>query len=911
MFLAAAPVPYPVASEPCAGHALLASGTRTRMSGADEQLLQRLLLSSSSERERILVDVQSTDPDLVSRVKRQLDELTLATDSWPGTILRVASPYQEGEECDGYRLGEVVGSGGMGVVYRAEQISLGRVVALKIIREHLRDEELLATAAREARITDSLKHDQIPVVFDVGRTSHGRVFYTMTFVEGQALEYALPSPGDEEGVYRALQLIVRICDVVRHAHDSGVVHRDLKPKNILVSAGNCPDVVDWGAALELDAAVDDSRGQIGTLGYLSPEQARGDPVDLRTDVYSMGAILYRLLSGHRPFGDLGAAAPDSFETLHGRSPTPIERIRPRTAPELVGIVRSAMAHDRSRRCSSVSELKLRLEQFLARSPSPYSTSLLRRVAHRVRRHPRISGMAVVAIATAFAVSSALWFSSLETRRLFDEQRTHAEAAWEAGRLRQYGSFTQAIAELVGPDALENVPSWRTAGSFPITTVLRYLDDNQDHEALVLAAAHVATDGYERHPVLVNFLLLETERTGIDLAPGRLLTRLLNENAVNSPGEVLATEEIRAFLLSKLRSTDARPSEVHHALSALSAVAHVRDLPTILETYLRTEDPFIRQTARRVMERTARRSFDCGTDAEMPWTWEDVIRIYELSRNHSHPVEIVDWCQWFEAFAFLLKREGLATGWLEPPERLLATEPQHGMFQRVRLSAENDIGSLTDAQLSCHYRGGVEYFHEAFQGRLEAADQLDPASLLKNTFLPAPPPRRLTIRCEALLPDDVLASWTFSRDPNHRADSGLHRGCADGATSYASTFEALNHVRLNRFGKSRVTLPFDVEQSLLGEAVRVDIEHVLAKRVYMPYSGVARVRAELDGHDVGTLAPASQQRHVGTLFLPATLLATGRHELTLTLTFESSTTYWLYGVHLTNVPWLHKRLETSR
>jgi len=184
-----------------------------------------------------------------------------------------------------YRLVRALGRGGMGSVYLVEDAELGREVALKVTTAADPSSELSARLIREAKVIAQLEHPGIVPVHDVGTLPDGRVFYVMKLVRGQRLDQYAAEPG------RALRLFLRICEAVAFAHAHGVIHRDLKPENIMVGEFGEALVMDWGIALAPAIEVEPHGKVIGTPQYMAPEQAKGEPVDQRSDVYALGAIL--------------------------------------------------------------------------------------------------------------------------------------------------------------------------------------------------------------------------------------------------------------------------------------------------------------------------------------------------------------------------------------------------------------------------------------------------------------------------------------------------------------------------------------------------------------------------------------------------------------------------------------------
>src|SRR5262245_55387072 len=224
----------------------------------------------------------------------------------PTTLPTPAPPAAVGPRLDRYRVVRVLGEGGMGTVYEAEQDSPRRTVALKVIRAGLASDLLLKRFAREAEILGRLHHPGIAQVYDAGVAENGQPYFAMELIAGVPLDqYARDQALDVPG---RLELVARVRDAVQHAHERGVIHRDLKPGNILVESSGQPKVLDFGVARAADADLRDGTdltgtGQlIGTVSYMSPEQVAASPavLDRRSDVYALGVILFELLAGRLP-----------------------------------------------------------------------------------------------------------------------------------------------------------------------------------------------------------------------------------------------------------------------------------------------------------------------------------------------------------------------------------------------------------------------------------------------------------------------------------------------------------------------------------------------------------------------------------------------------------------------------------
>ncbi len=322
-----------------------------------------------------------------------------------------------GERVGAFRILRRIGSGGMGVVYEAEQDQPRRSVALKLIRHDLLTDAALARFRREAELLGRLQHPGIAAVFAAGVAIHPHdptlflPFAAMELVEGTPLTAwcAERRPALDE----RLDLLARIADAVDHAHRRGVLHRDLKPANILVTADGDPKILDFGIARALDgppaATVATNHGDlIGTLGYMSPEQLRGEQgLDARSDVYALGALAYETLSGRPAFrvGDSGIA--DAVRTLLEREPPPLRTIDPTLAGDPAIIVATAMAKDASRRYPSAAALAGDLRACRDRRPIQARAPGAAYLLHRFAQRHRTATVAAVLVAVTL-VASTLW-----------------------------------------------------------------------------------------------------------------------------------------------------------------------------------------------------------------------------------------------------------------------------------------------------------------------------------------------------------------------------------------------------------------------------------------------------------------------------------------------------------------------
>ncbi|GAS96997.1 serine/threonine protein kinase [Mycolicibacterium canariasense] len=262
---------------------------------------------------------------------------------------------------DRYELGEILGFGGMSEVHRARDVRLHRDVAIKILRADLvRDPSFSQRFRREAKHTAALNHPSIVAVFDTGEadTPTGKLpFLVMEFVEGQTVGKLIQQHG-AMAPHRAISIIAEVCTALEFSHNRGIVHRDIKPANIMITPTGAVKVMDFGIAHAMNATTGDrltaTSAVVGTAQYFSPEQARGQEVDARTDVYSLGCVLYEMLTGQALFtGDTPLAV--AYQHVRER-PVPPSQRRAGISPELDAVVLKALAKKPDKRYQSAAEM---------------------------------------------------------------------------------------------------------------------------------------------------------------------------------------------------------------------------------------------------------------------------------------------------------------------------------------------------------------------------------------------------------------------------------------------------------------------------------------------------------------------------------------------------------------------------
>ena len=533
-----------------------------------------------------------------------------------------------GQTLDGYEIKRLLGEGGMGEVYLARDVELGREVALKVVKRGLGTADVLRRFRHEEQILAGLNHPHVARLFGGGKTEEGLPYFVMEYIEGQPFDKFC----DEQQLSTAarLQLFRQVCAAVSYAHRHLVVHRDIKPSNIIVTPAGEPKLLDFGIAKLLDPERAQAASQTVTMlgvmtpEYASPEQVRGEPVTTASDIYSLGVLLYELLTGHRPYhlqsrrpdeiarviceqeperpstaisrrvevpGVAGAPArlitPESIGRIRNEQPAQLRR---RLAGDLDNIVLLALRKEPARRYTTVEQFSEDIRRYLDGLPViARKATFAYRAAKFVGRHKvGVASAALVVLALIAGLTTTIWQA-----RVARAERTRAERRFNDVRKLANSNLFELH------DAIANLPGSTPARELLVKNALEYLDslaqEAQGDASLQreLVAAYLKVGNVQGNPNNANLGdtagALESYRKALAIvarltasdpadAPARRFVGVISEKMCDvqaATGDINGAVESQRRSLSIFKTiADAAPAADVAARQSL-AISHVK------------------------------------------------------------------------------------------------------------------------------------------------------------------------------------------------------------------------------------------------------------------------------------------------------------------------------------------------
>lgn len=407
---------------------------------------------------------------------RRMDELLRAADAsgvfleQPALETSELPPTPLPTSIGGYRIERALGAGGMATVYEAEQIRPHRRVALKVMRLALTHTSAVERFRFETDVLARLQHPGIAQIYEVGAQDDGHgvstPFFAMEFIP-DALPITVFCDRRKDPIEKRLSLFLEVCDAVHHGHTLGVIHRDIKPGNVLVGSDGRPKVIDFGVAKSTDPqrtnlTFDSGTGRvIGTFNYMSPEQRDGGEIDTRSDVYALGILLYELLSGRLPHDLSGVALADAGRAVRENAIKRPGTLDPRLSGDLEIVMLKALELDRQRRYPTVNAFTDDLRRFLDSEPilaRPASTLYQARMFAR-RRRPLVLGASAVLAALVVGIAATSYMAVVATtaRRATEARQQELQRVVEFQSAQLAGIDVPAMGSALREDLIRQLP----------------------------------------------------------------------------------------------------------------------------------------------------------------------------------------------------------------------------------------------------------------------------------------------------------------------------------------------------------------------------------------------------------------------------------------------------------------------